>query len=153
MQAYSIDRDLSFQRGNYLKGALIASVVIGITLAGLSIATASFDVRPWVGFVLTLLASNEFRRREHLPVAAWLFLVGLLLTMGLSLYVYGPNTPIYFLMSFPVVLGALLLDQRSLIRLALFCCLLMFGLTAWQTNVASSISLTFAPCLFCLAMT
>src|SRR5579859_1880793 len=150
MQAYNIDRDLTDQRGNYLKGILIASVFLGITLAGLAIATSATDITPWLSLAITLAVANEFRRRKYVVTGAWVFLIGLLATLSLSLYRNGPNTGVYFLMAFPAALGALLLDRRSFLRLAIGACLLMFAVTALQSNVITAVSQTMLPSLFCL---
>ncbi|HLY26157.1 MAG TPA: histidine kinase dimerization/phospho-acceptor domain-containing protein, partial [Aggregatilineales bacterium] len=153
MEAYNIQRDLDYQRDTYLKSILLSSLFLGAILAGLAVATTALDARPWLCLAVTLLVSNEFRRRGDSLSGAWAFLLGLLATLSLSLYLYGPNTTVYFLMSFPSVLGALLLDRRSFLRLAILSCIVMFVLTTFQVNVVPSINLTFAPCLFCMAAT
>src|SRR5579859_590792 len=153
MNVYDIDRDLIYQRGIYLKGLILLTVFLGAILFGLAYAVASLDIRPWLPLAIMLIVSNEFRRRQRIRVGTWIYLIGLLIVLSMSLSVYGPNTPIYFLMGLPAVLGMLLLNRRSFFDLAILSCLLMFVLTALQTSVVTSINLTFVPCLFCLAVT
>src|SRR5258708_7762411 len=98
MQTYDIDLDLSDQQKTYL-GFLLAITFLGGTLAFVFNKLWS-QPPPFLPLWLTLLACTTLSylllRAKLTSRSAWVYVVGLMLTFGVSLWHNGPGIVTYF---------------------------------------------------------
>ncbi|MBL8120252.1 MAG: response regulator [Anaerolineae bacterium] len=146
----NLDHDLRDERREYLQFAVMASAAMAIILF---IVLMQVNQRGGIGFhqnaMLILLGASGagyvLLKRGNLDTAGYVYLVGLTLTIGSQLWVYGPNVAISMLLAFPIVLSCLVLKHDEILYVTIIVSIVKFVFTALGVGLGGAIIPTIGP--------
>jgi hypothetical protein len=145
MRTYSIDSDLNDEKRWYLAAVLLVTGWIAFAvLVPILIGLVTASPIPWTFTLIVLGVCEIARRRQHITLASWLYMAGVIALATLFLLEQGPLGSIYLLFLIPVALSGLLLES-SISTVTTLAIIAMFGATLTHEPFVSTLGHVVVP--------